>query len=122
LPASGKPKRLPSHTGPQRLADDCNYLVLMVPSHPDPLGDLMDRAAIGSLADLRRMYETELAANRRRDRSGGRGGRRQVRGVRARITGNILRRVLCDGPMPDAKWQSRLYCSGNAHTDRRFAV
>jgi hypothetical protein len=87
-------------------------------------GELIDAecARPGSHADLRRMYETDLAANRAEIEAEAEVDAGRMRGVRARITGNILRRVLCDGPMPDAKWQSRLYCSGNAHTDRRFAV
>ena len=71
----------------------------------------MDRAAIGSLADLRRMYEAELAANRAEIEAQADVVAGRMRKVMARLTSNLLRCIVCDGPIPDARRLSRRYCS-----------
>jgi hypothetical protein len=70
------------------------------------LSSPMDRAAIGSLADLRRMYQDELAANGHAIAT-----QADVREVLAGAPGLVLRSIGCDLPMSEAKRRNRRYCS-----------
>ena len=71
----------------------------------------MDRAMIGSLADLRRMYEAELAANRAEIEAYAATVVGRMRAIDARLIGRTLRCIVCDELIPDAKRLSRCYCS-----------
>jgi len=76
----------------------------------------MDRAFIRSLADLRRMYQDEIDANRAEIEAKAKQSRAAMREAFEHASTNIvrgtLRCVVCDGPLPDAKRLSRRYCSG----------
>ena len=75
------------------------------------LDQLRDRAMIGSIADLRRMYEDELAANRAEIEAQANMFAARAREMHAEVLGRTLRCVVCNGAMPDAKRPSRRYCS-----------
>ena len=70
-----------------------------------------DRLAIGSLGDLRRIYEGELAANRAEIEAQDDMVADRTREVLAQLTSNLLRCIGCDGPIPCARRLSRRYCS-----------
>jgi hypothetical protein len=70
-----------------------------------------DRVAIGSLSDLRRMYETELAVNYAKHEARADRFAALKRETITRVTGQTIRCTVCEGPMPDAQRFSRRYCS-----------
>ena len=78
----------------------------------------MDRASIGSLADPRRLYQAELAADYAEIEARADEVRARFQKTNARILGNILRCAVCDEPLRDAKRMSRRYCSGRAGNGR----
>ena len=69
----------------------------------------MDRASIGSLADLRRAYEEEIAAHGAEIAAQADDVLARMRSINAGIRSK-LRCATCGGPM-DAKRISRRYCS-----------
>jgi len=70
----------------------------------------MDRAAIGSLDDLRRAYEQELAAHGAEIAAEADRQLARLRAVDESFRGK-LRCAACDGPITGARRFSRRYCS-----------